>query len=134
MPQSGHSRGSMFQPCRRCFGVVVPPKPVADRCSYSGNSYSTTPSHGVWTVATSTGLVELLPKERAQIYNRLDFEATECLRVDGIADVEEQNFQAVLRGLNIRLQPGETVHVSVAQRCFVGFAQRYNPMKPAPRN
>jgi hypothetical protein len=95
---------------------IVPAKPVTDHYNYSGSEYSTSPSHGVWTAAQSTGLVDLLPKERAQIYYRLDFEAAECLRVDGLSDVELQNYRALLRGLDINLQSGETIHLSAAQR------------------
>lgn len=82
----------------------------------SGNDYSTAPSHSVWTVAQSTGQAELLPLTRAKVYDRLEREAVEYLRIDGLLDVESTQYSAALRSLNVNLVAGETLHLTAVQR------------------
>ena len=96
--------------------LAVPAKVVPALYQFDNSNYGAVPSHGVWAVAKSTGIVELIPKERAQIYERLDWEATECIRINGISDLESQNMRATLRGLGVNLQPGANIRLTSAQR------------------
>jgi hypothetical protein len=103
------------QPANGVVTFVVPAFPESLRHS-SGDKYSTVPSHGVWAVAQATGTVDLLPKQQAQIYNRLDFEAAEAIRIEGLNDVNSLSLGGVLRTLKIDLRPGSTVRLTPAQR------------------
>jgi len=97
--------------------VVLPSAPsLPATYTLSGSDQTTTPSHSVWTVAQSTGQVDLLPLDRAKVYDRLEREAVEYLHIDSIADVENTEFQAVLRGLNVNFASGEKLHLTSAQR------------------
>jgi hypothetical protein len=105
-------------PLHRGFvAVVLPPAPPVSKTYAVGDTVmNTTPSHSVWTIAQSTGQVELLPLNRAKVYDRLEFEATQYVVVANASDIEGTKFVGVLRSLNVKFDPGETLHLTAAHR------------------
>ncbi len=97
--------------------VVLPPSPSASPTySVSGSDQATAPSHSVWTVALATGQVDLLPLDRAKVYDRLEREASEYMHIDSLTDVEGGEFRAILRSLNVNFVPGENLQLTTSQR------------------
>jgi hypothetical protein len=91
---------------------TIPPPPEV----HNSSAVSTVPSHGVWTVARAEGTVNLLPPMRAQMYDRLDFEASEALRLVSAYDIARTEELGVDRAIGADYEPGKAIRITPLQR------------------
>ena len=92
------------RPVNGVVTVVVPPRQyLADW---------RLPSHTVWTVAKSNGKAALLPDNLAQLYDRVDLQATEYMRALQLSSDADTRLRSVKQRLGTGLAAGETLHLS----------------------
>lgn len=77
---------------------------------------TTAPSRAVWAMAKSSEKVELLPENLAEVFDRTDREAEQCLLAVGRLN----SAQTALAGFQVTfgavIKPGITLHLTSAQR------------------
>jgi hypothetical protein len=76
----------------------------------------TAPSHEVWSSAREVGTANLLSPQKAQLYARLDFEATEALGVGSEMSLKATDVNGMFREFSVDYDPGNVVRLTPAQR------------------
>ncbi|HEY4009683.1 MAG TPA: hypothetical protein VGM11_05990 [Acidobacteriaceae bacterium] len=75
-----------------------------------------TPEHATWAIATTNGTVALLSDNLAEIYQRLDLDAERSNQAQTNLNDSSVGMAAVSARLGLDLDPGATLHLSLADR------------------
>jgi hypothetical protein len=75
-----------------------------------------TPEHAAWAIATTNGTVALLSDNLAEVYQRLDLEAEVASHAQTNLNDSAVEMAAVSARLGLDLDPGATLHLSLADR------------------
>ena len=78
-----------------------------------------TPEHAAWAIATTNGTVALLSDNLAEVYQRLDLEAEVANKAQINVNDSGVEMAAVSARLGLALDPGATLHLSLADRDLV---------------
>ena len=87
--------------------VTMPPKPVC--CMQA-------PSRSVWSVAKSSGKVELLPENLAEVFDRVDNEGAHFNDLVQTNVAAQQRIRSFTRRVGSPLNTGQTIRLTLAQR------------------
>ena len=87
--------------------VTMPPRAVC--CMQA-------PSRSVWSVAKSSGKVELLPENLAEVFDRVDSEGAHFNDLVQTNVAAQQRIRSFTRRVGFPLDTGETIRLTLAQR------------------
>jgi len=75
-----------------------------------------TPGRAVWSIAQSNGKAALLPENLAEVYARLNLISESFLKARDRAQADDETNLALYTRLRIQLDPGASLHLTLAAR------------------